>query len=853
MAVDYCFKFPLPNGLHARPASHFEAVTRKFRSKVTLIHERTLYKANARSVLSMVSADIKWEDPCRVQISGEDEQPAMEAVRSFLKNVLPHCDESAGETSSIPSAVSPAGASTSGGAPVELPRSLRAAGLNSYLRGTPVSAGVGWGEAVIVGGVVLPPELERETPSNLAIEREAALMAITELSTAIMAKAEAARHPQEVQVLRAHASIVNDVALVELISELIVSKRRTAAQAIVEACRSFSDTLRNAQSAYLRERFLDIEDVCNQLLQRVVKRNGTLQLVPRLTQPSVCVADQLTPSQFLSLDRQLLRGLVLGEAGTTSHTVILARSMNVPTLVGVPKAPAAIRGGQEVIVDGELGLLITEVSPAARRFYRMEQEALARREQGLNSSRELPSVTLDGRAVEIGANVSSAGEVENAVRAGAQGIGLFRTEMLFMDRQDPPSEEEQTQVYSQASRAAAGRAVIIRLFDIGGDKPAPYLNLPAEDNPFLGYRGVRLYSEFATLVKAQLRAILRASSESENIKILVPMVSCLEEARTIRAMLSQAAEELKTEGRAPSRLPQLGVMIEVPSLAFLLPELCREVDFYSVGSNDLIQYFLAAGRTIPKVSELYTWAHPAFLRLLKSLVDQAHAHGKWIGLCGEMGENAQVLPLLLGLGFDEISAAVPCVSNLKTRLRNYRFDDSARLLDMVLTAGTREDVQRLLTESSTSADASPLFSPELVIQSDGSTKAEVIRQMTNALYAAGRVTQRAPLEEAIWKREDTYSTGFGHGVAIPHCKCDCLAANSVVIAKLASPVDWGSMDGKPVDVVILLAIRAKDHAEQHMRVFAKLSRLVMRDEFRERVRQEQDPAKLVALIEQDLG
>jgi multiphosphoryl transfer protein len=835
MAVDYRFKFPLPNGLHARPASHFEAVTSRFRSSITLIHERTRFRANARSVLSMVSADIKQDDPCCVHVVGEDEQMALDAVRRFLKDELPHCDPAIAEP--IPEVVQNG-----------LPRSLVATGLKTFVRGVSASGGVGIGHAVMIGGATLPPGLASEKATDAAHERLRAMGAIAAVNTALHAKIESAQHTAESQVLKAHAAIVRDVALSERICELIAD-HRTAAQAIVEACDGFRDTLRNSQSAYLRERILDVEDVCTQLLDKVVRHNG-IHTGPALVRPSICIADHLTPGQFLALDRRFLKGLVLSNGGLTSHTVILARSMNVPTLVGVPRT-TAIGPDQEIIVDGNQGLLITEITPAIRRYYAIESQTSQMRQQRLESFRKLGAMTADGHAIEVGANIASAEEAAVAFQNGAAGIGLFRTEMLFMDRQSPPSEELQTKIYTDAAKAADDRSVIIRLIDIGGDKPAPYLNLPAETNPFLGYRGVRLYGEFASLLKTQIRAVLRAAS-ARNVKILVPMVSCVEEVRQVRAMMDAAMAELTAEG-LPCRMPPLGVMIEVPSLVFLMHELCREVDFFSIGSNDLTQYFLAADRANQKVAPLYTWSHPAFLRVLKNLVDQAKSHGRWIGLCGELADQPAVLPLLVGLGLDEISLASPRIGAVKAAIGGLCLDECQKLLNLAISCTTRAEVENTVNASAIAGRGTPLISADLIIvNSDATTKEEVIKQLSDRLYVAGRIARPQLLEEAIWKREDTYSTGFGYGFAVPHCKSDHLGAASVAIAKLSSPVEWNSLDGKPVDVVILLAIRAENHAQEHMRIFAKLSRLVMRDEFRERIRQESDTAALAAFLEQSL-
>ncbi len=850
MALEIRFKFPLENGLHARPASCFEAVAGRFKSAINLVHEKSGAVANLRSVLSMVSADVRYEDRCRIRIDGEDEAAALAAVEQFIREELPHCDEA---LPSVPDS----------DAELHLPRSLKAAGLTEYVRGKAVGGGIGFGKVVLLGGGTMPAIPQGEPAGDSAHEQQRAKAAIAAVDSELADRIESARHPQEIQVLKAHSSIVRDAALSDMIDQLILSQNRTAPQAIVVACTSFHDTLAGSKSAYLRERVLDVQDVCTQLLDRVLNNgsdrssasvNGSAHSFKKavaLTGPSVCVADHLTPGQFLSLDRAQLKGLVLTEGGTTSHTVILARSMNIPTLVGVARS-STVSPGREVIVDGNLGLLVTEIPEPVRRYYTSEQHRLAERRRQLESFVARDGMTADGHPVEVGVNIASAEEATVAFDAGAQGIGLFRTEMLFMDRDEAPSEQEQTEIYTAALKAAGGRPVIIRTLDIGGDKPASYLNLPAEENPFLGYRGARLYREFSTLVKSQLRAILRASVHGQ-VKILVPMVCCLEEVVEVKQMLAESAEALRAEGVVLEKLPPLGLMIEIPSAAFLMPELCSEVDFFSVGSNDLIQYFLAADRANPKVAPLYKWSHPAFLRLLKSVVDQAHAAGKWVGLCGEMGDQPTALPLLVGLGFDEISVSSPRVGAVKSAIGHTTFEQCTALVNTAICCGTTGAVESLLDAVEASARSAPILTPKLIITVDGVTKEEVIKQLADSLYQAGRVAEPRLLEEAIWKREDTYSTGFGHGFAVPHCKTDHLSANTIAIARLAAPVVWGSLDGNPVDVVILLAIREKEHAQAHMKIFAKLSRLVMRDEFRDHVRAEADPDRLAAFLDESLG
>jgi fructose-specific PTS system IIA-like component len=838
MPQEHRFHFPLANGLHARPASCLvEMATGRFGSEIALVNERNGRTANAKSVLSLVGADVRRDDPCRLVMRGHDEDVALNALENFVRDVLPHCDD----------ALPPVPAQPNGEA---LPRSLKAAGLRDYLRGTCASPGVGWGKVAIAGRVSLPGELASPSAADPPRERERFASAVAALRARTDAKIAAATHAREAAVLKAHRAIVGDVALADHVDRAIQQQGATAAQAVVAAADYFSEMLRTAQSAYVRERVLDVQDVCCQLLELICGRE--MRAPARLVEPSVCVADHLTPGEFLALDRRHLKGLVLRNGGTTSHTIILARSMGVPALVGVHEALAVLRPGQEVVVDANFGILVANLTEPVRRYYQLETHRLERMHQELAGARRRRAVTHDGHELHVGANVASAEEVQPAIDNGADGIGLFRTEMLFMDRPAPPSEDEQLEIYARAARAAGERALTIRLLDIGGDKPVPYLNLPHDANPFLGYRGVRIYREHADLVRTQLRAILRAAG-SGKLRILIPMVCAVEEVRQVKLLLAQAREELEAKGTTLARTPPLGVMLEVPSSAFIIPELCREADFFSIGSNDLAQYFLAADRDNRAVASCYTWMHPAFLRLLKKIADDAHAGRRRVGICGEMSESAAALPLLMALGLDEISMSSPQIPAVKRNIDGAHFDHCVRLLERALQCATADDVEAVLRRAAAERNGSPLLSRDLLVRSRAVNKAEVIKEMTDSLWLAGRVEKPQFLEEEIWLREDRYSTGFGYGFAVPHCKSEHLGANSIAVAKLATPVEWGAADGKPVDVVILLAIRAADHGKEHMRIFSRLSRLVMSEEFRLRVRDETDPEQLLAFLNESLG
>jgi fructose-specific PTS system IIA-like component len=855
MSTSYPFTFPLANGLHARPASHLQAVANRFASEVSLRvcpagggAERS---GNAKSVLSLTGLDVQAGEPCVLTAAGPDELQAIEALCRFVREVLAGTDDG------------PAVAATGRG-PAALPRSLKATGLTRFFAGAAVSGGVGKGATVIAQSGQLHVSGAGRRAGPAADESRRLEDAMDRLKKTMASRARAASRPQEREVLGAHIAILEDVELRDRAMHQITSSGASAATAVLESAEHFASVLGSSRSAYLRERALDVRDVCGQLLEGLGERTSAPRV--RLTGPTIYVAESLAPSELLGLEREHLRGLVLRDGGSTSHTVILARSMGIPTLVGVEEAPRGFCGGEEALVDGELGIAIPEVTEEVGRYYALESRRLEAVRRAGSARRFAHARTLDGREIEVGCNVASAAEVGPGVEAGADGIGLFRTEMLFVDRSAPPTEEEQLESYNAAVRDAKGRPVIVRLIDIGGDKEADYLGLAEEANPFLGYRGVRIYAEHRALVHGQIRAVLRASAGCEagmsggGIKLLVPMVSCLEELRLVRSMVADAAAELEREGRAMG-LPPIGVMIEVPSAVMLVPELAREADFFSIGSNDLAQYCMAADRGNSRVSPLGAWSQPGFLRMLKLVVDSADADARatgsprrWIGLCGEMGDSPEALPLLVGLGLDEVSVSSPRIASAKRAVGELSQAACAKLVADAAACATRAEVEALLASRRGSAAPLPMLSDDvIVLDCDARTKEEAIKVLCDALAVGGWTDRPAAVEEAVWRREDTYSTGFGHGFAVPHCKSEHVRAHAIAVARLTQPLDWGSTDGEPVDVVILLAIRADAQERAHMKVFSQLSRLAMREEFRERVRAERTPRELRTFLETSLG
>jgi fructose-specific PTS system IIA-like component len=421
--------------------------------------------------------------------------------------------------------------------------------------------------------------------------------------------------------------------------------------------------------------------------------------------------------------------------------------------------------------------------------------------------------------------------------------------MLFLDRQAPPDEAGQLAAYREVLAAAHDRPVVIRTLDVGGDKKLEYLNLPAEDNPFLGCRAVRIYPEFEPMFRTQIRALVRASAFGK-LRVMIPMIATVDEARWVKKVVAEeqqkcAAEKIEFDAAMP-----LGAMIEVPAAVFAIEALSQEFDFFSIGSNDLLQYFMAVDRMNARLGALYNPLQPAFLRLLKQIVDTSHAQQKEVSLCGEMGGQPRFMPLLAGLGLDKISASAPAIAGLKAELAMLKLDDCQELVAQALRCSNAAEVSARLEEFA-SGHKPPLLEPELiVVNADATTKEEAIKQAADQLFVLGRTDDSRAVEEAIWQRETAYSTGFGHGFAIPHCKSNCVRFNSLVLLKPRRPIAWNSLDGQPVRVMILLAVRETNGSTAHMKVLARLARRVMDTQFRAQIEQENDPVKLCALLQQ---
>ena len=504
------FVCELPNGVHARPASHVETLCNTFSCEIEWHNLRTDRKGNAKSALAIIGTDTLAGDSCQLLIRGADEITAHERLTAWIKEEFPLCDAPLAQAISVEQEA--------------LPESLTR--LNPTLfRAQPVCSGS-------AGGVLTPlaaldlNNLGELPPTKSPEQEQSALdcgltMLVKTLELRLLENDSTAS-----AILEAHRSLATDTSLRQHLLAG-VNDGLSCAEAIIESTRHFCDEFARSSSSYLQERALDMRDVGFQLLQHIYGEQR-FPAPGQLTQPSICVAEELTPSQFLELDKTLLNGLLLESGGTTSHTVILARSFNIPTLVGMDIAALTPWLNQTVYLDGNAGAVVVAPSEAITRYYQQEArvQAAIREQQSEWLHREARSA--DGIRLEVAANIAHSVEAQAAFGNGAEAVGLFRTEMLYMDRTSEPSESELYNIFCQALESADGRSIIIRTMDIGGDKPVDYLNIPAENNPFLGYRAVRIYEEYSQLFTTQLRAILRASAHG-SLKIMIPMISSMEE------------------------------------------------------------------------------------------------------------------------------------------------------------------------------------------------------------------------------------------------------------------------------------------------------------------------------------
>ena len=832
MKHQFAFRCELPNGIHARPATHLEKACGQFDCQITLVNHRNNHQGDAKSVLSLVGTDTLLNDSCTLIFEGLDSEKACQKLEDFIHNEFPHCDEALTTVDNDEA--------------FPLPQSLMRH-QPSLLHGKRLATGLGQGKLVEFSHSNLNL-FATETDNNFCDSEADRFHHAHQQVSKQLSETAATATQQEKDILTAHQAILNDTSFISSISELLDS--HSTANAILATVDKLSAQLQQSASSYLRERVLDIRDVAEQLLMAAYPK-VQCQREFKLTEPCIVLAKDLTPSQFIGLDKSHLQGLILTHAGSTSHTVILARAFGIPTLSGIAAEDCRAALDTHAFIDAQLGVLATHCTEPVQRYFQralmLNQQEKKLKEQFIHQ----PAATNDGHQVEIAANIACSIEAPAAFANGAEGIGLFRTEMLFMDRHSAPDEDEQFNHYREALEAADGKPVIIRTMDIGGDKPIDYLNLPQETNPFLGYRAVRIYPQFEQLFRTQLRAILRASVFGST-KIMIPMIQSIEEIRWVKQQLKHVQAELDRDNIAYSSQLKLGIMVEVPSVAFIIDKFCQEVDFFSIGSNDMTQYLLAVDRDNEQVSHLYNSLAPAFLRMLGHVVKTAHEHNRWVGLCGELGADNKVLPLLVGSGLDEISMSAPKITATKAALNGLTLTHCKQLFELACQCPTIADVTALLDKTSATTQDKPLLGIDCVFKhADFANKEEAIQALVGNLGVQGRTDNAYALEDDIWAREAVFSTGLGHGFAIPHTKSDNIRHSSISIAQLNTPIDWQS-DSGDVDFIIMLTLN-KAQGDQHMRIFSGLARKLIHQDFRDKLRNCDDEAAMIQMLEQELA
>ena len=492
---------------------------------------------------------------------------------------------------------------------------------------------------------------------------------------------------KDAAIFDAHLLVVEDRTLIDEVLRRLETERCSVEWVFQEVASNYAETLSKIDDPYLRERALDIQDVTRRIIRNLQGKAPKPML--SAAEPHILVAHNLTPSDTATMNRQLVLGIATDLGSRTSHTAIIARSLNIPAVVGLHDATDKLESGQHVLLDGYAGVLIVDPTSETLSYYGEMEIRKDRVTKELRQLRETPSTTSDGRHIVLSANIELPGEVEAVSENGAEGIGLYRTEFLFVNRGTLPSEEEQYQTYRKVAERVKPNPLIIRTFDLGGDKLAVgTVDVGDELNPFLGWRAIRFCLENIDIFKTQLRAILRASAVG-NVKIMFPMISGLEELRHAKAVLDECRREV---GEKKTAKMEVGAMIEIPSAAISADTLAREVDFFSIGTNDLIQYTIAVDRVNERIAHLYEPTHPAVLRLLKMIAEAAHANKIWVGVCGEMARDVALIPILVGLGIDELSVGARSVPRVKMAVRSLAVPECQQLVNEVLQLQTSSEI-----------------------------------------------------------------------------------------------------------------------------------------------------------------
>ncbi|WP_312538444.1 phosphoenolpyruvate-protein phosphotransferase PtsI, partial [Pluralibacter gergoviae] len=510
---------------------------------------------------------------------------------------------------------------------------------------------------------------------------------------AIKTKAGETFGEEKEAIFEGHIMLLEDEELEQEIIALIKDKHMTADAAANEVIEGQATALEELDDEYLKERAADVRDIGKRLLRNILGLNiidlGAIQ------DEVILVAKDLTPSETAQLNLKKVLGFITDIGGRTSHTSIMARSLELPAIVGTGNVTSEVKNGDYLILDAVNNKVYVNPTNDEIETLRSAQAQVAEEKAELAKLKDLPAITLDGHQVEVCANIGTVRDIDGAERNGAEGVGLYRTEFLFMDRDALPTEEEQFAAYKAVAEACGSQAVIVRTMDIGGDKELPYMNFPKEENPFLGWRAIRIAMDRKEILRDQVRAILRASAFGK-LRIMFPMIISVEEVRALRKEIEAYKQELRDEGKAFDEAIEIGVMVETPAAATIARHLAKEVDFFSIGTNDLTQYTLAVDRGNDMISHLYQPMSPSVLNLIKQVIDASHAEGKWTGMCGELAGDERATLLLLGMGLDEFSMSAISIPRIKKIIRNTNFKDAKVLAEQALAQPTTDELMTLV-------------------------------------------------------------------------------------------------------------------------------------------------------------
>ena len=566
------------------------------------------------------------------------------------------------------------------------------------ISGIPASPGIVFGKALVLKEekIVLDTEKIKDDQIDAEVARfYAGREAAVEQLTAIKDRAFQSLGEEKAAIFEGHLMILEDEELEEEIIEYLRSHKVNAGVAASRIIDQQVEMLSEIDDEYLKERAGDIRDIGNRLIKNILGMK--VVDLGEIDEEAILVAYDLTPSETAQLNLDKVLGFITDIGGRTSHTSIMARSLELPAIVGTNDVTEKVKTGDYLILDAINNAVY--VNPSREDIERLKklEAQLAEEKAELAKLKDLPALTLDGHRVDVVANIGTIRDCEGADRNGAEGVGLYRTEFLFMDRDQLPSEEEQFIAYKEVVEAMNGRIVILRTMDIGGDKELPYLDLPKEMNPFLGWRAIRIAFDRRQILHDQLRAVLRASAFGK-LAVMFPMIISVEEIRELKSVIEVLKQELRNEGKAFDENIQIGVMVETPAAAVNARFLAKEVDFFSIGTNDLTQYTLAVDRGNEMISHLYNPLSPAVLNLIKQVIDASHAEGKWTGMCGELAGDEKATLLLLGMGLDEFSMSAISIPRIKKLIRNVNFHDAKELADSALQQPTAVEIEQLVAD-----------------------------------------------------------------------------------------------------------------------------------------------------------